>query len=239
MGTDSMNLVSFDINSGAPLWTWTAPSSNYVSLVAATDGGGVVVNQQSGTGNDSPQSVIRFDPSGNPTPDIWTSTAAASAGASSLTNVNYIASDAFSATPTGSTATSMFSSGTSVDFAMSPWALVQPDSSSDPKINVTLSVANIFLTTPQDIQSDSSITTKVNNATDFWWNDPLRFPHGCGGFPQLDIADIGNGISNGEFLRRFCGFSSSGAKCTSIHGSQLTFLRSVTAPGPADGYTIP
>ena len=81
------------------------------------------MNEQSGTGNGSPQSVIRFDASGKPTSDTWTSAAASSSGASVPDESElHCTSDAFAATPTGSTATAMFSSGIAMDWASSPWA---------------------------------------------------------------------------------------------------------------------
>ena len=76
-----------------------------------------------GTGNGSPQSVIRFDASGKPTSDTWTSAAASSSGASSLTNLEL----ALLLTPSlplqpARRQTAMFSSGIAMDWASSPWA---------------------------------------------------------------------------------------------------------------------
>ena len=163
-GTDSVDLVSFDTNSGTQLWTWTAPSNNILSLVAATDGGGVVVNEQSGTGNGSPQSVIRFDASGKPTSDTWTSAAASSSGASSLTNLSYIASDAFAATPTGSTATAMFSSGIAMDWASSPWA--EPGNGGSNSVPPSIPV-RVYKVAEANV-SDSVISTTVNSGITYW-----------------------------------------------------------------------
>jgi len=159
------------------LWTWTPPSNNTVSLVAATDGGGLVVNQQSGTGNGSPQSVIRFDPSGNPTRDSWTSTAAASASA--LTNISYIAADAFSATQSGSTTTSLFSSGSPIDLPYSVFPAPAPDNASKQMINIQ--VFRLDPTQPNVQPVTVDMTERVNSAINFWqkqgillnWNKTL------------------------------------------------------------------
>jgi hypothetical protein len=38
---------------------------------------------------------------------------------------------------------------------------------SDPKVTIALTVSNVYVNNPQDIQSDSSITTKVKNTQSY------------------------------------------------------------------------
>ena len=73
-----------------------------------------------------------------------------------------------------------------IDTADNFWDVVggnpSPNSSADPNIHVRLSVFNLYKNTPGDIQSDSTVTTKVNNTQSFWstvTNSFMRTPPGC------------------------------------------------------------
>jgi len=132
------------------------------------------------------------------------------------------------------------------------WARPQPDNRADPKIKVVLSVSNLYENSPQDIQADSTVTGKVNNARNFWsdktkgrllldWNgtitavkscDPVAFPNGCGGNAQKDVSEITSAVAATEFVRRFCDPTKL-PKCTA-KGAQLGFNRD---EGTALGYT--
>ena len=60
-------LFAFDLNTGAAKWTYQQ-AVDQLTLIAASDGGGVVAKSTL-NGVDT---ILRFDPSGNVTPDSWT-----------------------------------------------------------------------------------------------------------------------------------------------------------------------
>jgi hypothetical protein len=60
-------ILAFDMNSGAVEWTYQQPVDSF-TLIAASDGGGLVAKSTT-NGVDT---VLRFDSSGNVTPDPWT-----------------------------------------------------------------------------------------------------------------------------------------------------------------------
>jgi hypothetical protein len=68
--------------------------------------------------------------------------------------VDFLASDTFVANSLSSGQAQLIVSGQEVDWAFdSPWAKKQPDNRADPKVKLTLSVSNVYVTTPRDIQS--------------------------------------------------------------------------------------
>jgi hypothetical protein len=169
---------------------------------------------------------------GDPTADTWTS--------AGYKLVDFLASDTLVANSLSSGQAQLIVSGQEVDWAFdSPWAKKQPDNRADPKVKLTLSVSNVYVTTPQDIQSNANITSTVNNATTFWWKkakiqlnwngtisavkscDPVLYPSGCGANPLLDIAEINSSTTATQFVRRLC-TAGQVPKCTSS-GSQLVF----------------
>ena len=130
------------------------------------------------------------------------------------------------------------------------------NSSAIPRIHVSLSVLNLYRSTPGDIQSDSTVTTKVNNARNFWsaktngrllldWDgtiqaaktcDPVAYPNGCGAFPQMDLSDITSAAAANELVRRFCD-PTVRPKCLAS-GVQLVFIGDIEFHGAhAEGLT--
>jgi hypothetical protein len=75
-------IVSLDLNSGAPNWSYQAPAQAQLSFIAATDGNGLVAKSTSGN-----ETIVRFDTTGNPVADTWT------AAAGPTSNLDYFASD--------------------------------------------------------------------------------------------------------------------------------------------------
>jgi hypothetical protein len=225
-----------------PNWTYQATAGSTLSLVAATAGNGLIAKTTNQGGADT---VIRMAPGGggDPTADTWTS--------AGYKLVDFLASDTFVANSLSSGQAQLIVSGQEVDWAFdSPWAKKQPDNRADPKVKLTLSVSNVYVTTPQDIQSNANITSTVNNAITFWWKkakiqlnwngtisavkscDPVLYPSGCGANPLLDIAEINSSTTATEFVRRLC-TAGQVPKCTSS-GSQLVFNQD---QGSGLGYT--
>jgi hypothetical protein len=238
---DGATITAFSLNGMTALWAYQAPANSVgMNIIAASEGGGLVAKTTDQNGNDT---VIRLDSNGAATVDAW------SVAGYSL--VDFLAGDTFEATSLASGLITMIASGQDVEWALySPWADPQPDNRADPKVKLTLSVSNVYKSEPEDIQSNSHVTTVVNNATAFWWEkakislqwdgtitpvkacDPVAYPNGCSGTPQLDISEITSAVAANEFVGRFCTAGQT-PKCTQ-KGVQLVFNQDI---GTALGYT--
>lgn len=64
---DGPQIVSFDLNSGAPNWSYQLGSQDQLTIIASTAGNGLTA-KVTDSGADS---VIRFDPAGTPLSDSW------------------------------------------------------------------------------------------------------------------------------------------------------------------------
>jgi hypothetical protein len=245
LSTDLSQIMALNLDTGTPIWSYEVPALNKLSLIAATAGNGLVAKTTSGS-----DAVVRFDLSGVATSDTWTT--------AGYRMVDFLAADAFVGTSTGFNQLAMISSGLDVDWALySPWARPQPDGRADPKVNVTLTVSNIYVNTPEDIWNNSTVATEVNDVRDFWWKkgkiklnwngaiqavkacDPILYPNGCGANPKEELSSITSQEAATEFGRRFC---ASGLHFTCTQkGSQLVFLSNIFLwgglSGTADGWT--
>jgi len=67
---NGQQLVAFDVNSGAALWSWQPPQGHTVALLAASTGGGVVAADAGFDSNNTyGEQIVSFDAAGNPTYD--------------------------------------------------------------------------------------------------------------------------------------------------------------------------
>jgi len=66
---DVDQIASFDLNSGSPNWSYQAPISNKLSIIAVTTGNGLVARNTNGS-----DTVIRFNSAGNAVSDTWSGT---------------------------------------------------------------------------------------------------------------------------------------------------------------------
>lgn len=170
--TDNTRIVAFDLGSGTTHWTWDAAQGHEAELVAATDGAGLVAKDRDTTGTYPwPETPIRFDASGARTPDTWPGTTAANLGATALTNVSYLASDAFLAAP-GDPSTGIWpqtltvASTRPVEFANSVEPARPPDGAANRTIKVQVFQLDPSQQAVQPITID--ITERMNAAIDYW-----------------------------------------------------------------------
>ena len=181
--TDGTHIVSIDANSDSVSWSYPAPETQNLFIIAATFGNGLVAKTVDPSGGEA---IIRFQGGSVPTFDPWT--------AVGYKAIDFVAGDSFMATSLGSgpAASSgsgqaasrrlgqeaslssglavLVASGRNVDWALNdPWSKPQQDNRAEPKIKINLSVSNIYDTTPGDRVADAAITATVNNARIFWW----------------------------------------------------------------------
>lgn len=235
---DSLNrIAAFNAVSGQRSWS-TPGTADYIEPIGATADGGIAVKDFPNSGGNV--SVLRYDSNGNQSNDP----------ALPAVDLQYLASDAWITTMADGSQTAI--ENAAVDWALSPWdsprGPQRPAATADPKIKIQLNVSNLYVNTPEDIQTNSAITTKVNNTRTFWWTkakiqidwdgtilpvktcDPSLYPNGCSGNMQADIAEITSQTTASEFVRRFC-IPNQLPKCTS-NGIQLAFnLDEATAQG--------
>lgn len=159
-GTEANGLdrvIAFSAADGTSLWSSSATRS-VITPIAATAGGGIAVGYSDRP--DSAQTVVRYDASGAAVTD--------SLNAPSL---QYFASDAWMGALADGGQSLMTNAG--LEWALSPWdsprGAQRPDASADPKIELQLRVFSIYRTSPEDIQSNATVATRVNDAIHFWW----------------------------------------------------------------------
>lgn len=201
--SDGFSAVAFNSVSGRVSWTYQAQAQGTLSIITSTDGGGLVVKFSDQSGSDT---VIRFDSSGNPTPDTWTVTSASNMGAPALTNVGFFASDAFLATTVGSGQPLLAQSDGTIDYPSDVGWTSEPDDNKEKSIHITLNVYQVQGTT---VNSNDSIQSQVTKAQNIWgkkiqglhldWNPniPTQIPgcapgRDCVKFPQADLTTYFN-----------------------------------------------
>jgi len=142
---DQSVLFAFDANSGAIKWTYQQPV-NSLTLVAASDGGGVVAKSTS-SGVDT---VIDFDPSGDPTTDPLTGS-----------GLSYADGNLWLDPPGAGPATGII--GNEISAPLSPWFV--------PGITTRISATKIpvqaFSITEADV-SDQTIANLVQDGITYW-----------------------------------------------------------------------
>jgi hypothetical protein len=155
---DVMQLATFDLASGTPGWHYqVSTSTTTISMLASTDGGGVVAKSYNGS-----DSVMRFDAGGNPSFDAWTT--------SGFKAIDFVAADSFLASSLGSGLTSLVASGVPNDWPKNcPWAKPQADGRADPKVKVPLHIYQV----DDSVYGSNQITDEVNATTDYWWKKGL------------------------------------------------------------------
>jgi hypothetical protein len=195
--TDTVDIVAFNVNTGIPLWTW-ATTTPPVSFIGASDGQGLVTvvgSESTPSGRADSQTVIRFDASGNRTSDSWTSTAAANAGASGLTNIDHFASDAFSVTGVDSNGnllrSTMISSGQPVTVAATAW----PRLSGNRQHNRSPNLPEVVTFLPSHLGFPPSPPYDVPN----FYTDML------GTVPSISEKNTGPTPANARAIQRFFG----------------------------------
>lgn len=112
--TDGFSLASFDFTTGQTLWTYQSSSiSKAIRLIASASGNSLAtkISDISNTASFGQENVLRFDSSGNATPDNWTGSL-----------IDHWFGGMWPATPTATGATSMFS-GSSTVVALSSWPM--------------------------------------------------------------------------------------------------------------------
>jgi uncharacterized protein YjdB len=191
--TDGMNtaisqIVSFNITSGAPIWTYQEAQGNTLSLIAATAGNGLVARSTDQNGADT---VLRFDATGATSAFSRVTTREDASALDARSNefapadtwtaagyklVDFLAGDTFVATSLSSGLTQLISSGSVVDWAKSFFARPEPDNRADPKIQIDLRAYRICAgisinpCVPVAPTSDADITARITNAHDLWWS---------------------------------------------------------------------
>ena len=110
--TDGINLASFNFTTGQILWTYQSSSiSKAIRLIASASGNSLAtkISDISNTASFGQESVLRFDPSGNVTPDGWTASL-----------IDYWAGNLWPALPTTTGGTSGYSANL-VQFSTTGW----------------------------------------------------------------------------------------------------------------------
>jgi hypothetical protein len=148
--TDGSTVVSFDVNSGLVNWSYQAPSTSSVSIIASTAGNGLVAkltDYQSGF-----DTVVRLDSTGQPTLDAWQGV-----------RLDYDIGEQWLGFPSTGAAFPAFSAPP-VEWSSSIWA--RPDqnltNAATPKIKV-----RVFSVTEANVSNDL-IRNVVQHGIDYW-----------------------------------------------------------------------
>jgi hypothetical protein len=144
-------IFAFNFTSSSTLWSYQAPTGNYVGIVASAAEGGLVAkvsawDSSASTYNDT---ILRFDDEGNPTADSW-----------SGHSLEYV----FGSLWIGSTSTALNSLSAAISWGTSIWAMPSQRGTQQPTRRLDVRVARIADT---DV-SDAEIQDRIQQAIDFW-----------------------------------------------------------------------
>lgn len=223
-------VYSYNIQNGATNWTYQIPNTTAVQIIAATDGGGVVVK----TTSNGVDSIVDLDANGNATPEPLTGTSLSYAG-------GYTWLDP----PSGGTLTSLLGN-------IEQWASSSiwpgPGTYSrvpDPQINLQVAAVQGV---DFSLRDNGTLESAVSGAISYWamfgrihllWDgtiDPVPASvannHTCqdtyGGYSSIDITDVSNDGDLCEVRRRFL----------QPKGSQILFTSLVNSDAE-NGFTYP
>jgi hypothetical protein len=178
--TDFSKVVAFNLNSGQVNWTYQAPATSAISIVASSAGNGLVAKLTDQNGLDT---VVRLDSAGQATLDAW-----------SGTRLDYEIGDQWLGFPSAGSAFPAFSAAP-VEWSSSIWA--RPDqnltNATTPKIQV-----RVFSVVEANVD-DQTIRDRVHSAIRHWqlldqillnWDDTIQLVSACP--PTNNFCDVVN-----------------------------------------------